>query len=186
MDGRPIKDKGEICPDCGQWSPRPFLSRSCLEALSVLGRGQGSSTDRPAVGAWGGGHCGHAGVTRQCRGPHFLSAPPPGPSLHQQGKLGAIKSRASRTPSRQTEDELGSLEQPERWVLEPQTPDASPQGHQHSLHLQPKGLVRRKTIQLHSLEGLAKQRLEVRVLGILGKRDVRNKQRKSIKTTDFC
>lgn len=44
-----------------------------------------------------------------------------------------------------------------------------------------------KTIQFHSWEELEEQRLEVCVLdGVLGRKDIRKKQRKSIKTMDFC
>lgn len=57
----------------------------CLEALSVLGRGQGGGTDRGS----------RRGAARGVTGPHFMSAPPPGPSPHHQGnKLGATKPRA--------------------------------------------------------------------------------------------
>lgn len=118
MDGRPIKDKGEICPDCGQWS----LSRSSVQVLprGSISPGEGTGQQHRQTG-WGSvGACwGHQAM----RGSPLPVCPTPGPSLHQQGKLGAIKSRASHTPSRQTEDELGSLEQPERryWSSKPRT-----------------------------------------------------------------
>lgn len=72
--GGPSKTKGRFAQTVASGLCPGPLSRSSLEALSVLGRGQGSSTDRPAGGLWG-----HAGVTRQCGGPHFLSAPPQAP-----------------------------------------------------------------------------------------------------------
>lgn len=85
----------------------------CLEALSVLGRGQGSGTGRGS----------RRGAARGVTGPHFMSAPPPGPSPHHQGnKLGAAKPRAKEGTAgvlrhRQPRAALGAT-------------DTRPQGHQ--------------------------------------------------------
>lgn len=142
-DGRPIKDKGEVCPGCGQCSPRPSLPGSCLEALSVLGRAV-AQTDR--LWEQSRGSVGVVGSPRQMQGSPFHVCPAPGLSLHQQrGELGVAKSHANHMQKRETAGtDWGPQSQPECWVPgatnpRPQAPRATHTFCTHSPRVPSKG-----------------------------------------------
>ena len=117
------RGQGRVEGEVGPPSP-------CLEALSVLGRGQGSGT----------GQGSRRGAMRGVTGPHFMSAPPPGPSPHQQGnKLGAAKPRGKE----------GNGWGPQ---ARPASSIAGCHGHESPgppthLHPRPQPLIKRKTVQ---------------------------------------